>query len=479
MDLGDKTADVDGDKPHAGNSCPACFGTEQSQNDPLMKQNSTRRQFLVRSTVFGVGLSAIPQLRLARANTTNKLRVAAIGAAGQGRSNIDNVAGLGEPIVALCDVDHRQAAETFKKYPSAKVYRDFRRMFDELGKEIDAVIVSTPDHTHAVAAMAAMNLGKHVYCEKPLTRTVHEARVMREAAAKQRVVTQMGNQGSAATNLRRAVELAWGGVLGEIREAHVWFDGGNGPLERPKEIPATPETVDWDLWLGPAEFRPYSPAYLPGTWRAWRAFGSGIVGDFGCHTGNIMFRALQLDKLWASGATGSVIRIEAKPSERNEEGYPRSCVTVVEVPSRGELPAAKVTFYAKERPAADLMLGWPMSGWGDLLAGSKGSLYSECPWNTRFVLLPEAKFDKFQGGPASTLPRTDNHHREWVEACKGNGQTFSPFSIGGPLTELLQLANLATLVKGPFEYEPATGRISNHPAAQALTHRTYRAGWLI
>lgn len=447
-----------------------------------MKNRFSRRRFLQTSTlVAGSGL-ILPRARLvfgAEANT--RLRVAAIGAAGQGRSNVDNVAALGAAIVALCDVDHRHAADTFKKYPQARVFTDFRRMFDALGDGVDAVLVSTPDHTHAVAAVAAIERGKHVYCEKPLTRTVHEARVLREAARRHQVVTQMGNQGSASAALRRAVELAWGGVLGEIREAHVWFDGGNGPLERPKDTPPVPETLDWDLWLGPAEYRPYHPAYLPGAWRGWRAFGSGIGGDFGCHTANIAFRALRLDLLWepdpAAAPGERRIRVQTWPSEVNDEGYPRASRTVLEFPARGSFPPARLTLYAKEKPAEDLLLGWPRGGWGDLLVGSKGSLYSECPWNTRYVLLPETRFADFKGGPPETLPRTDNHHREWLEACQGRGRTFSPFSLGGPLTELLQLANLAGLVEGPLEYDPLTGHVVNHPKAEALLHREYRPGW--
>jgi predicted dehydrogenase len=345
------------------------------------------------------------------------------------------------------------------------------------------VIVSTPDHTHAVAAVAAMKRGKHVYCEKPLTRTVREARIMRETAAQTKVVTQMGNQGSAEKRLRRAVELVWGGVIGEVREAHVWFDGGNGPQKRPAETPPVPESLDWDLWLGPAPQRPYHSCYLPGKWRGWRAFGSGIVGDFGCHTGNIMFRALKLEQLWNFPAGKKpdrvVIRVEAKPSEVDEEGYPRSMRAIFELPARGELPPVKLTLYAKEKPAEALMLGWPRSPWGDLLVGSLGSLHSECPWNTRYVLLPESKFDKFQGGPPETLPRANGHHREWVEACKGAGQTFSGFNIGGPLTELMQLANLATLLEGPLDYDTISGRILNHERANALIHRDYRPGWVL
>jgi predicted dehydrogenase len=410
-----------------------------------------------------------------------KLNVAAIGVSGQGRGNIDNVAAVGENIVALCDVDQKHAEGTFKKYSQARTFQDFRQMFDAMAKEIDAVIVSTPDHTHAVAAINAMNRGKHVYCEKPLTRTVHEARMMRETALKRKVVTQMGNQGSAEPRLRRAVELVQGGVIGEVREAHVWFDGGNGPQKRPVETPPVPATLDWDLWLGPAEQRPYHSCYLPGAWRSWRAFGSGIVGDFGCHTGNIMFRALKLDELWHFPAGKKpkrvIIKVEAKPSEVDAEGYPREMTAVVELPARGTLPPVKLTLYAKTKPPEAVMLGWPLSQWGDLLVGSKGSLHSENPWNTSYVLLPESRFTGFTGGPPETLPRAKGHHREWVDACKGQGQTFSPFEMGGPLTELMQLANLATLVEGPIEYDTVSGRVLNNSRAQQLVHRPYRKGW--
>jgi hypothetical protein len=207
------------------------------------------------------------------------------------------------------------------------------------------------------------------------------------------------------------------------------------------------------------------------------------VGDFGCHTANIMMRALQLEKLWAGGAAGDggrvVIQVEAKPSERDVEGYPRSVTAVLELPARGELPPVRLTLYARERPAGELMLGYPMGGWGDLLVGSKGSLYSECPWNTRYVLLPEERFDGFQGGPPETLPRSTGHHREWVDACRGQGQAFSGFEVGGPLTELMQLANLATLVEGPVLYDVGSGRIVNSERADRLLHREYRAGWVL
>jgi predicted dehydrogenase len=304
---------------------------------------------------------------------------------------------------------------------------------------------------------------------------------MRLTALEHKVVTQMGNQGSAENGLRRAVELVWGGTVGEVREAHVWFDGGNGPMKRPADQPTVPETLSWDLWLGPAPLRPYNPCYLPASWRGWRAFGSGIVGDFGCHTGNLMFRALRLEQLWnppvGAKPKKTVIRVQAKPSEVDQEGYPTSMVSVVDLPARGVLPPVKLTLYAMEKPAESLMLGHPRGGWGDLLVGSKGSIYSDCPWNTRFVLLPKEKFQSVKAGPPQNLPVANGHHREWVEACKGNGKTFSGFDIGGPLTELMQLVNLATLVEGPIEYDTLSGKVLNSKSAGALIHQPYRKGW--
>ena len=455
------------------------------QNTPVsLKSPLSRRSFLRSTAIGGVGLLILPNSRTAFAYEANsKLNVAVIGVAGRGRANHTAVAKLGENIVALCDVDHDLAARDFKTYPQAKQFKDFRRMFDEMGKGIDAVIVTTPDHTHAVAAAAAIQRGQHVYCEKPLTRTVHEARVLRNLARKHKVVTQMGNQGSSSNGLRRAVELAWSGAIGDIREAHVWFPSGNGPLTRPAERPPVPTTLDWDLWLGPTEYRAYHPSYAPAKWRGWRAFGSGIIGDFGCHTGNIMFRALKLEQLWNSqpvgGAKQVVIRVESLPSERNEEGYPRTMQVLVDLPARGDLPSVRLTLNVGSKPSPDLMLGYTQGKWGDLLVGSKGSIYSDNPWNTNFVLLPEEKFEEVKHGPPQTLPANADHHREWVEACKGNGTTFSSFEIGGPMTELMQLINLSTLFEEALEYDTISGRIMNSKSAGRLLHRDYRRGWTI
>jgi len=374
-------------------------------------------------------------------------------------------------------------AEAAQRFPSAKRYVDFRRMLDEMHAQIDAVVVSTPDHTHAVAAVVAMKLGKHAFCEKPLTRTVHEARVMRETAARQKVVTQMGNQGSASEGLRRAVELAWAGVVGEVREAHVWHAGGNGPADRPKEGPVIPEGFHWDLWLGPAPERPYHPAYAPGSWRSWRDFGTGSLGDFGCHSTNLAMRGLRLDLLWtpepSAPPSSRVIRVEAKASEIHPETYSRWVIIHYDLPARGNLPPVRLTWYnGGPRPPQDRLLGHPMSENGCLLVGAKGAILSECPWNTSFVLLPEKDYEGFQGPPPS-LPRSPGHHAEWIAACKGQSKPFSSFDIGGPMTEMLLLGNAALLVGHPIEYDAGKGRIVNCEESNRVLHREYRAGWVL
>jgi len=451
--------------------------------DQTMRSGVTRRALLQSSMSGGAGLLVLGKSSTAFGYGANdKLNVASIGVAGMGWADLNGVSS--ENIVALCDVHESRAAKAHEKFPQAKRYKDFRRMFDEMDKGIDAVTVATPDHTHAVAAVAAMKRGKHVYCEKPLTRTVYEARVMRETAAKHKVVTQMGNQGSASEGLRRAVELAWSGTIGTVREAHVWFGGGDGPKQRPTDEPPVPPDLSWDLWLGPAPYRPYHPEYVPARWRGWRAFGSGGMGDMGCHTVNLAFRALRLDQLWnpdpAKPRPAQVlIGVNAQASEVDAEGYPRWMQVEFKLPARGEMPPAKLTLYTGGRnPGNEVMRGEPMTKWGDLLSGEKGAVFSSCPWNTRFDLLPKKQFEGFTG-PERTLPRTGSHHGEWVEACKGRGETFSSFQIGGPLTELIQLANAAVLVGEPFEYDTLSGKIPALPAANEHLHRQYRQGWTL
>ena len=445
-----------------------------------MPTRLARRSFL-RSTLAAGASVLICDSRLAFGYAANeRLNIAAIGVGGRGGANLSGLSS--ENIVALCDVDERQAGGARKKHAGAKFYRDFRPMLAEMDQQIDAVVVSTPDHTHAVAAIASMKQGKHVYCEKPLTRTVHEARAMRRVAEEQKVVTQMGNQGSESEGVRRAAEWAWAGTAGPIREAWLWVGDGGQPKMRPEDRPPVPAELDWDLWLGPAAERPYHPAYLPKNWRGWAHFGSGGLGDMGCHTGNLVFRGLRLEKLWqaekAAAKSQPLIRIEGEASGQTEEGYPRSTRVRFHLPARGELPPVKLTVSSgvDVRPSKELLHGESIGSFGALLVGSEASIYSSDPWNRSSALLPKKKFESFKG-PDKTLPRGVGHYREWIEACKGRGETFSSFAIGGPLTELIQLANVAGRVGEPFEYSPLTGEIRNNARASQLLHREYRKGW--
>ncbi|MEM7235404.1 MAG: Gfo/Idh/MocA family oxidoreductase, partial [Planctomycetota bacterium] len=338
-----------------------------------------------------------------------------------------------------------------------------------------------PDHTHAVSAIASMKLGKHVYCEKPLTRTVREARAMRLVAEKQKVVTQMGNQGSESEGVRRAAEWAWAGTVGPIQEAYLWIGDGNSPMTRPTDTPDIPKELDWDLWLGPVSKIPYHPSYLPRTWRSWSHFGSGGLGDMGCHTGNFLFRGLRFETLWQAkkGGEKTIIRVDGKGKEVNADGYPRSTRVEFQLPARGDLPPVKLVVSSGKdvRPSKDLLHGENPGSFGSLMIGSKGSIYSSDPWNRSSRLLPRGK-DKELESPKKTLPRGVGHYREFIEACKGRGETFSSFSMGGPLTELIQLANVAARVNGPFEFDPVACE-TNHAGANKLLHRDYRKGWSI
>jgi hypothetical protein len=449
-----------------------------------MHARMNRRRFLKTSAAGVAGLIVLKDSRSVSAFAANeKLNVAGIGVGGQGGHDIRAVA-KDSNIVALCDVDDRRAAGSYKQFPKAKRFDDFRKMLDAMDKDIDAVVVGTPDHTHAVACMAAMKRGKHVYCEKPLTRTVYESHVLRRTAAKHKLVTQMGNQGSASEGLRRAVELAWAGTCGELRECHVWLANGDAPQARPKDRPPVPKGLNWDLWLGPAPYRPYHPRYVPGAWRRWRAFGSGGGGDMGCHTINMAFRALRLDLLWNPDPAEKpkkppVIRIEAEASEIHPETYPRRIKAQFDIPARGKLPPLKVIWYnGGLKPPKEVMRGHAMTDWGCLVGGEKGAILSDCPWNTRFKLLPEAEFKGFKG-PKPSIPRSPGHHAEWIRACKGGPKPFSCFDTGGPMNEIVQLVHVATLAGKPIEYDPQRCKILNAPEANALLHRKYRAGWTL
>ena len=403
-----------------------------------------------------------------RVSPNEKLNIAAIGAGGQAATDINGCAA--ENIVALCDVDQKRLEERGAKFPKAKLYRDYRKMLEEM-KEIDAVTVSTPDHHHAFAAMMAMKLGKHVYCQKPLTHSISEARMLREVAAKTKVVTQMGNQGHSYDSTRRIVELVQAGVLGEVREVHVWTDRPIWPqgIERPKESSAPPDYLDWDLWIGPAPMRPYHSDYMPFKWRGWWDFGTGAPGDMGCHNSDAAYWALKLD---------APVSVEAESSGVNSETCPKWSIVRSQFPARGKLPPVMMTWYdGGKRPSRDLADGIDLPLNGTIILGSKGKIVFR-DWNPDgFRLLPEDKFKDFKG-PEKTIQRAPNGpYREWIEACKGGPPCLSNFDYAGRLTEFVLLGNVALRVGKKIEWDAKKMRAKNCPEVDQYIRREYRKGW--
>lgn len=447
-----------------------------------MANHLTRRRFLRRAALVGTAASAVGTLAapvLAAPQSPNdKLNIAIIGPGGRGAANLNGVSS--ENIVAICDVDERRGAAAFERFPKAKRYKDFRRMLTELDKQIDAVVVSTPDHTHAVASVMAMKMGKHCYCEKPLTWSVHEARVMRQTAAKHKVATQMGNQGTASAGLRRGVKVLQAGIIGKVREIHVWSDrpwnGWAQGKQRPKDTPPVPAGLDWDLWLGPASERPYHPEYVPSHWRMWQEFGTGALGDMGCHTMNLPVWAMKLEN-----PTG----IEAESFPMNDETYPKWSVVRWEFPARGKLPPVKLTWYdgwahGGKRPTKEQLDGNEPTKSGALLIAEKGNFYQNCDFGTSWKLLPEDKFrdNKEVAAIAETTPGAD-HHQEWIAACKGGPPTKSNFDYAARLAETVLLGNVALRMGQRIEWDAEKMQAKNCPEAKPLINRPYRDGWTL
>jgi len=447
-----------------------------------MKGRNNRRDFLKGAAVAGVGFWAAGGLARAESKSPNeKIRIACVGVGGKGSSDTDNAGDFGD-IVALCDIDENQLNAKARKFPQAKKYFDFRKMLEEMGNKIDAVTVSTPDHTHAPASIMAMRMGKHVYCQKPLTHSVYEARLMRETAAKHKVATQMGNQGTAENGLRRAVEIIQAGVIGGVREAHVWTNRPIWPqapkvTARPKDSPGIPNTVHWYEFLGPAADRPYHPAYHPFAWRGWLDFGTGALGDMGCHTANMAFMALKLD---------SPRSVVAECGEMNRETYPGWAKVTYEFPARGDMPPCKLVWYEGSRegrrvlPPEDLTRGQKVSDSGSLLVGEKGILFSPNDYGASYKLLPEKEFEGYQG-PSPTLPRNGGGDRgmkaEWVAAIKGGPPAMSNFDYAGRLTETILLGNVAMRAGKKLEWDGASLKATNCPEADQFIKGEYRKGW--
>jgi predicted dehydrogenase len=433
----------------------------------------TRRRFLATTIAASMGAGSVSLAGAPRRLSPNeKLNIGIIGAGGKGTENINGASS--ENIVAVCDVDENRAAESFKKLPTARRYKDFRKML-EMEKTLDAVMVSTPDHIHAAAAVMAMKLGRHVYCEKPLTHAIYEARVMRETAAQQKVATQMGNQGHSYDSTRRVVEIVQAGAIGAVREVHVWTDRPIWPqgIERPKETPEVPASVDWDLWLGPAPKRPYHSAYLPFNWRGWWDFGTGALGDMGCHNMDTAYWALKL---------GVPTAVEAESEGGNSETFPKWSIIKYEFPARGPLPPVKFTWYdGGKQPAQELFEGailpkneTPKNG--TIMIGDKGKIVMR-DWNANnFQLLPQEKFLDFKG-PAQTIPRAESHYKEWIAACKGGPAAMSNFEYASGLTETALLGNLAVRCGKRIEWDAKAMKAKGCPEADALIKPTYRAGW--
>jgi predicted dehydrogenase len=426
----------------------------------------TRRKFISRTAATSIFLPASlatvsAASRSHRIGPNEKLNIGIIGAGGKGMENIRGVSS--ENIIAVCDVDDNRAAEAYKRLPDATRYRDYRRMLEK-EKSLDAVVVTTPDHHHAPAALMAMKMGKHVYCEKPLTHTIDEARQMRRVAREQKVATQMGNQGHSFDDTRRLVEVVQAGTLGEVREVHVWTDRPIWPqgMDRPKDSETPPPHLDWDLWLGPAPKRPYHSSYLPFNWRGWWDFGTGALGDMGCHNTDAAFWALKLEYPES---------IEAESSGLNSETAPKWSIIRYRFPARGKLPPVELTWYdGGKLPDRDPKT-LPKNGC--LIVGSKGTIAFK-DWNPKdFVLQPEEQFKEFVS-PTPTIPRSPGHYQEWIAACKGGPPALSNFDYAALLTETCLLGNLALRVGKRIDWDAKEMRARNCPEADQFIRSAYR-----
>ena len=470
-----------------------------------MTKNSSqlsRRAFLGRTALAAAAFQVVPGHVLGLNGATppsGKLNIAGIGIGGQGGADINQM--TSENIVALCDVDWAHAAGMFKKFPNAKPWKDYRKMFDEQ-KDIDAVVVGTPDHQHAFASMVAIRLGKHVYCEKPLTHSVWEARQVAQAAREKKLATQMGNQGAGSEDTRRLCELVWAGAIGAVREVHIWTDRPSQGLfkeywaqgvARPKETPPVPATLEWDLWLGPAPLRPFNPVYLPFKWRGWWDFGTGALGDIGCHAMDPVFRALKL---------GAPLSVHAASSRVNEETYPLASMITYQYPARGaepqahntyvkglsgavaggiEMPACKFVWYdgGLRPPRPDLLPeGANMGDNGRLLVGDKGFMLGNS-------IYPRTRRTEV-GEIAKTIARSPGHYVEWGNACKGGPPAGANFDYAGPLAEAVLLGNVALrvqlreeLTRARILWDGPNLKVTNLEDANKFIRREYRPGWAL
>jgi predicted dehydrogenase len=434
----------------------------------------SRRDFMGAASAAVAAFTIVPRHVLGSPGNkppSEKLNIAAIGAGGMGENNVNACSDSGENIVALCDVDDEKAKNTFNRYPKARKWKDFRKMLDEQ-KDIDAVIVATPDHTHAVAAIYAMRRGKHVYVQKPLTHTVYEARMLTEAARKYKVATQMGNQGHSGDGVRLICEWIWDGAIGPVREVHAWTNRPIWPqgIDRPSDTPPVPPTLDWDLWVGPSPMRPYNPCYLPFAWRGWWDFGCGALGDMACHLLDPVFSALKLKY---------PLSVESCATKVNNETFPLASIVHYEFTARGDMPPVKLNWYdggMKPPRPEELEPGRQMTS--VVFIGDKGKLMcGEYGDNPRII--PESKMKEYKR-PPQTLPRIEGGHHEknWIRACKGGEPACSNFDYSGPFTEAVVMGNLAIRRLGEkLLWDGANMKVTNDDEANKFVKQPCREGW--
>jgi predicted dehydrogenase len=469
------------------------------------KAKISRRDFLGGAVATTAAFTIVPRYVLGRSRHTppsEKVNIAVIGTGGQG---IVNIKGLLQhqdvQVMAICDVTEQADYSRFYyggtagRAPALKLiekhyagqapagqskrcacYIDFRRMLDK-EKAIDAVLVATPDHIHAIAAMAAINNGKHVYCEKPLTHSIHEARKITEAARQAKVATQMGNQGHSSETIRLTCEWIWDGAIGPIRDVHAWshtgVDCAGYRVDRPKETPPVPPGMNWDLWLGPVKKRPYHPAYAPYNWRGWWDFGTGAIGDMACHNMDPAFWALKL---------GHPVTVEASATNVNPETTPFGSIVHYKFSARGEQPAVRVTWYSgglmPPRPE-ELEPGRELAGRGNgiLFIGDKGKIMCE-GWGGSPRIIPETKMRQYKR-PPRTIPRSKGHHRDWIDACKGGPAPSSNFDYAGPMTEVILLGNVAIRTGEKLNWDGQNMRATNCSEADRYIRPEYHNGWTL
>jgi predicted dehydrogenase len=454
-------------------------------------KTSSRRQFIGTAAAGVAAFTIVPRHCIARAGAVSpneKIRLAGIGVGGQGGSDLREFEKTGQvTMMALCDVDTQRSAETYKRFPDAKPYRDYRKMLDEMDKDIDAVLVATPDHFHSVAAMAAIKRGKHVYCEKPLAHSVYEVRELMKAARENKVITQLGNQGHSFDTIRTFCEWIWDGAIGNVHTVHVACNATNSAMghlaEATIEQPVPP-TLDWDMWLGPAKFRPYNKAYCPATWRSWSTFGTGTLGDWTCHVVDPVFWALDL------GAPSSV-QAQAKnyDPKKDSETFPQGCIVRYEFDAKGDRAPVTLFWHTGTEVIPNpegVASGLKMPQTGGLVLGDNGAIMYGSHGAGPVPLVPSAKmreyYDKLEAQPLKkTLPRVKGgHYQNWLDCIRSGKPAGSDFSYGGPLTEVALLGDIALRLLGTeLKWDGQAMRFTNSSEANGYLTPEFRKGWVL